>query len=61
MEWIKTKDRNPDNDDLVLVYGGVARFILDHWITETGSDAGRTVQWEVTHWAPLPYPDVMDL
>jgi len=28
MEWIKTRTRNPDNDDLVLVYGGVARFIL---------------------------------
>lgn len=44
---------------LVIVHGGVAYY--DHrkeqWFTVTAEDyPGQSIDWEVTHWMPLPLP-----
>lgn len=58
-EWISVKDRLPDSSEIVIVEGGIARFVrhpYEHWVTETSFSHGREIQWEVTHWMPLPEP-----
>ena len=61
-KWISVEDELPESwsgfaSKLVLVHGGVARY--DHrqerWITVTEEAyPGRPIEWEVTHWMPLP-------
>jgi hypothetical protein len=57
MEWISVEDKMPEPDRLVIVKGGVAVFRKwGVWITMTGRDSGKPIQWDVTHWMPLPEP-----
>ena len=58
-EWISVKDKLPDDDTIVLVYapqsGEPARPGYHHgdeWRWET-SDC---IEYDVTHWMPMPEP-----
>jgi hypothetical protein len=55
-QWISVKERFPTCFENVIVHGGMAHYTGDLWITETGASYGRPIQWEVTHWRPLPSP-----
>lgn len=59
-KWIPIEERLPDTKELVIVHGGVAIYKDGEWITQTGLDAGRPIQWDVTHWMPLPDPPDTD-
>lgn len=55
-EWIRVKDRFPENDNVVLVWmpkeKGWFRYCIANLI-----DNGRTDdEDEATHWMPLPLP-----
>lgn len=53
--WVPVEERLPETRQIVLIAGGIGH--LAHggtWYTDTGPDAGRQIQWEVTHWMPLP-------
>jgi hypothetical protein len=55
MEWISVEDKMPEPGRLVIVEGGVAVFSKwGVWITMTDRDSGKPIQWDVTHWMPLP-------
>ena len=54
-QWISVKDRLPESNKLVIVSGGIARYNGMYWFSET-SQADRRIEWEVTHWQPLPEP-----
>ncbi len=57
MDWIAVEDRMPEHLTVVLVDGGVGFWHEREklWHTITGFDwPGRPIQWEVTHWMPLP-------
>jgi len=51
---IPTTEAMPPEDVLVLIEGGVGRWRAGRWITETGSCAGRVIEWDVDWWAHLP-------
>lgn len=65
-EWISVKDRMPERNELVLVCaastarGGKIRFVGAYdgfWFLQTAADTiGLTIQYDVTHWMPLPEP-----
>ena len=63
-EWISVEDQLPVYDETVIVAGGIAyRRILDdgRWYTLTSCDyPGKPIQWDVTHWMPLPDGPVLD-
>lgn len=57
--WISVADRKPGHRQVVLVCGGTAYYKHDsaEWFTISGEDwPGKKIQWEVTHWMPLPNP-----
>lgn len=61
MKWIACRDRMPEIGRIVLVDGGIAVFRRDpdrpegKWFSLTAFDwPGSPIQWEVTHWMPLP-------
>lgn len=55
--WIPVGERLPEDAVTVLVHGGCAYYQShDGWFTLMGGDAHRRIQWEVTHWQPLPPP-----
>ena len=58
MEWISVEAELPEDRQFVIVSGGIAYHGRDgRWMTATGCDLpGRPIQWEVTHWMPLPDP-----
>jgi hypothetical protein len=51
--WIQASERLPDSLENVLVSGGLAYYDGEAWISVA---EGRPIQWEVTHWRPLPPP-----
>lgn len=55
-DWISVEDKFPPHRAVVIVEGGIAYYdaLSGVWISETGSAAGRVIQWEVTHWIHLP-------
>ena len=57
-EWISVDDGLPVYGETVIVAGGIAyRRIQDagRWYTLTSCDyPGKPIQWDVTHWMPLP-------
>ena len=57
-EWISVKARVPDDSKMVLIAGGVGFYDkeIKGWRTLVGRDSGRLIEWEVTHWMPLPNP-----
>ena len=62
MRWIPVTERLPENNHVVIVSGGIARWRdpCPEWpdgqfFTLTGERwPGLPIQWEVTHWMPLP-------
>lgn len=57
--WISVADSKPGHCQVVLVCGGTAYYKHDsaEWFTISGEDwPGKKIQWEVTHWMPLPNP-----
>jgi len=57
VKWISVKDQMPEALDTVIVRGGIGYFYSGKWFTLTGEAwPGKIIQWEVTHWMPLPDP-----
>ena len=57
MEWVSVDERLPEGDTTVIVQGGIAHRYNGQWRTLTATDwPGKFIQWEVTHWMPLPDP-----
>jgi len=52
--WISVEDRLPEENEIVIVSGGIACLLGGVWHSQTGIDTGRPIQWELTHWMPLP-------
>ncbi len=52
-QWISVDDRLPPTDVHVWVDGGVAVWRGGHWDSMMTM---RAIEWEVTHWCPLPSP-----
>lgn len=69
-EWISVKDRLPERNKLVLVRavstarGGNITFVGAYdgfWFLQTAADTiGLTIQYDITHWMPLPEPPERD-
>lgn len=63
-DWISVNERLPVHNDVVIVPGGIAlwRQPCFEWpdgkfFTLTGERwPGKPIEWEVTHWMPLPQP-----
>ena len=57
LKWIPVSEKLPDGF-LCLVPGGVARYSgKGVWLSATDNEyPGRVIEWEVTHWMPLPSP-----
>lgn len=53
-DWISVDDRLPDEDETVIVAGGIGYVIDGVWYSATAEANGRPIQWEVTHWMDLP-------
>ncbi len=56
-EWISVEQELPPSADMVIVPGGIARYYAKQggWYSYTACE-GRPIQWDVTHWMPLPVP-----
>lgn len=60
--WIPVSERLPVARERVLVPGGIAYWMDPRpefpdgvWFSITGIESpGRPIQWNVTHWMPLP-------
>jgi len=56
-----TKDFMPDPHRLVLVSGGVAVWTGSVWLSKTGDDSGRVIEWPVKWWCSLLHDsDIVD-
>ena len=58
-QWISVDDELPEPGEIVIVDGGCAHHESDGWYThnEPGVySTYRAIQWQVTHWMPLPPP-----
>lgn len=53
-QWVSVDERLPEVWETVLVEGGLARYKDGFWYSIL--DANRQIQWEVSHWMPLPKP-----
>ena len=56
-EWVSVEDRMPEKGVNVIVDGGIAQYKGEYfgWYSITGIDwPGRPIEWDVTHWMPLP-------
>ena len=47
------KDKMPQNWEVVIVFGGIASFNGDHWISHTGESYKKRITWDVKWWAEL--------
>lgn len=52
--WIPVTERLPEYGSIVLVPGGAGYFDGKHWQSVICNV--REIQWEVTHWQPMPSP-----
>jgi len=57
-QWIPVSERLPESQDNVFVSGGIAYYRVhdETWYTVMEGHPWRPIQWEVTHWMPLPPP-----
>ena len=53
--WHHSADILPPRYEVVLVRGGIAEWTGRDWITQTGEDSGRPIQWAVKWWAYFPF------
>lgn len=54
-QWVRCSERLPEEGRTVLVDGGIARRIGSGWVTGMEEPMfTRWIQWDVTHWMPLP-------
>ena len=57
MDWVETADEIPREGQVVIVHGGVAQYRKGSFYTGMEyPQYERKIQWEVTHWMPLPVP-----
>lgn len=55
--WISIDDRLPDESGkVVMISGGVGYYSNNVWYSYMAEDAHKPIQWNVTHWQPLPSP-----
>ena len=55
--WRSAEDELPFPGVVVLVAGGIGYIRGDAWYSLTSQAwPGRPIQWEVTHWRPMPEP-----
>ncbi len=53
--WVACSERMPEEYVIVLVVGGLAAWQGGtRWDSMMPHCTGRTIQWPVTHWMPLP-------
>jgi hypothetical protein len=58
---LKTSDKMPEPYKMVIVSGGVAVWTGSEWLSRTGEDNGRKIEWDVKWWmAPLFDEDVVE-
>ena len=50
-----TAETMPQRYRTVIVSGGIAMWTGKEWLTKTGGDSGRPIQWPVEWWTPLLY------
>jgi hypothetical protein len=58
-KWVSVDERLPELGRTVFVHGGVGYYDYnkEEWVTLTGEAwPGRRIEWNVTHWMPLPTP-----
>ncbi len=55
-QWIRTDQRIPDPHRIVIVPGGIAVWTGSVWLSKTGDDSNRVIEWPVRYWMPLPKP-----
>lgn len=55
LEWISVEDSLPEAMMYVLIHGGIGYFDGEVWRTRMEPEC-PVIQWEVTHWMPLPEP-----
>ncbi len=60
VKWIRTKERKPEPHHVVIVEGGLATWTGSEWLTKSGEDSGRVIQWDVLYWTPLITPPLTD-
>lgn len=52
--WIPVTNKLPPIDTLVIVEGGLARYMgFGKWLS---FQSNRQIEWKVTHWLPFPEP-----
>ena len=59
--WVKSSDRLPEDNETVIVRGGCGYYLESTkcWYTclvKTYHGDDAIIQWDVTHWMPLPTP-----
>ena len=57
--WVRTSERMPEPNGVVIVEGGLATWTGSVWLSKTGNDSGRVIQWPVTYWTLLITPPLM--
>lgn len=60
LQWVDCKKEMPEPFRTVIVGGGLASWTGRKWLSQTGADSGRIIQWNVTHWCALPQPPKAD-
>lgn len=55
-EWVSVEERPPEEARAVIVPGGCALRMGNEWFTFMDNPKVERIQWEVTHWQPLPSP-----
>lgn len=57
--WIPVGERLPEEGKIVLVAGGIAKYIDGRWWSGMEEPLyRREIIWEVTHWKPITLPEV---
>ena len=53
LHFYLTTDLMPKPHQMVIVSGGLAFWTGSVWISKTGDNSGRVIQWQVKWWMPI--------